>query len=295
MRKYVSFFFVLVYVSIAFSQQILIPVQTRQTYDINPATIGINENVSFLSRKNFSGFPGAPHLYMVSINKLADEKMGIGVQMYSLEQGLNVNRGVKAAYAFRVYFTETSFLSFGLELDCFQSIFKKADYFVKHPSDPALDEQREEQVALDAGAGLSLNTNTFYLDIAVHQIPGRPVAFLNDFASNTRVRHYIASLGFKINATEKLQIIPHGLFTTTDNFIYRSDAGLKFMWDKTLWLGSMYRTSEALTVFGGYQLNRIAVHLAWDHGLSPLSAYNTGSWEVFITYNLIHSSPKIAE
>lgn len=293
MRKIISLVSIFSIVVKLFSQQILIPVQLRQTFDINPATIGINENASFIARKNFSALEGAPQLYLFSMNRLADDNMGIGIQVYSFEQGLNLNRGVKAAYSYRVYFNETSFLSFGLNLDCFQAIFRKSDYFVKHPSDPVLTEQLEEQIAIDLDAGISFNTNALYFDLAIHQIPGRPVAFLNDFATNTRIRHYFANIGFKINATEKFQIIPNGIFTTTDNFIYRVDAGIKLLWDKSLWLGSMYRTTEAITIFGGYQINRLAFNIAWDHGLSPLYAYATGSWEIIITYNLSKSLPKL--
>ncbi len=276
----------------AIGQQLVNPTQMRWVYDINPAVIGFNENVSICKRQVFSGLDGAPSLQFLSLNKLTDNNMGVGLQVYDGSQGFVQNRGIKTGYMYRVHLNESNYLAFGISVDLFQKLYKKELYNLKNLDDPAFTGQQYEQMGIDFDAGLSFNTPNFYADLAVHQVPGRSVSLLNDFAESKRTRHYFLNLGYRFYLNNDIIVEPNVFFKTIEQFVFHVDAGLKFVWDETLWLGAYYRTNQFVAAMAGFKLDRYGFGFAYDYGFQDVFNYSTGTWEFQFIYDLHQSKRK---
>jgi len=293
MKRYIALLILsLGFTQFSFAQQIGIPSQMRLVYDINPATIGLSENLALVNRQVFSGIDGAPHSRFLSVNKLIDSNMGIGFQVYDCSQGFVKNRGLKAGYMYRVHLTESNFLSFGISVDLFQSLYDRNSFLLKNPDDPVFTGQRLEQSGIDFDAGVSFNTPTFYADLAVHQVPGRSVSFLNDFSDNKRARHYFLNVGYKFFLENDLMIEPSAVFKTIEPLVFHADLGARIVWDQTLWLGAYYRTNNIIAAMAGFKLDRYSFGFAWDFGFQEIFDYSTGSWEFQLMYDLKRSKAK---
>lgn len=294
MKKKILFFVgVLCFFYSGKSQQLTQPSQLRSVFDINPATIGINENIALTTRQVFSAIEGAPSLQCISINKLIDQNMGVGLNVYSTSQGFVEQKGIKAAYMYRVQFNESSFLSFGITADLFQNKYNTEDFDLKDPADPVFAEQVVEQSGVDFDAGLSYNTPLLYVDIAVHQIPGRSVSFQNDLSDNKRVRHYFLQAGYKFYFPHDLILEPGILFKTIETFAFHADAGAKCIWNNKVWLGLYYRTTGIVVGSTGFKMDRFSFGFGYDYGFQDIFNYSTGSWEFQFIYDLHQSKSKL--
>jgi len=274
------------------AQQVIQPSQVRYIYDFNPATIGINENAALLNRQVFSGIDGAPTLQIFSVNKLIDNSMGLGLQVYNSSQGFVSNKGMKAGYMYRVGLNESNFLAFGISADVFQKKYSKDMYNLKQPNDPAFIDQSNEYTGIDFDFGVSFNTPNFYVDLAILQVPGRSVSLSNDFAESRRNRHYLLNAAYKIPLKNNFVIEPSILFKTTETFVFHIDGGLRCIWDETVWVGAMYRSNQMVVASAGVKLDRFAFGFAYDYGFSPLFDYSTGSWEMMFVYDLNRSKAR---
>ncbi len=294
MKKYclITGLFVVITV-LVYAQQIATPTQMRMVYDINPAVIGISENISLTSRQVFSGIEGAPQMRFFSVNKLIDNQMGIGFNIYDGHQGFIQNRGIKAGYMYRVHLNESDFLSFGISVDLFQTIYDKEEYFLKNPDDPAFLNQQSEQSGVDFDAGVSYNTPVFYADMAVHQVPGRSVSLLNDYADSRRVRHYFLNAGYRFYLKNDLMLEPSLFFKTIEPLVFHADLGAKCVWKQMIWAGAFYRTSNIISATAGFKLDRYSFGFAWDYGFQQIFDYSTGSWEFQLIYDLSRSKAKV--
>lgn len=71
---------------------------------------------------------------------------------------------------------------------------------------------------------------------------------------------------------------------------------LKATYDKRYWLGFTYRTDDALGVALGLTLkNRFNLGYAFDYSLGDIKAYNSGSHEIMLTFQVTSKKPSIEE
>lgn len=286
-----SFFYLICYST--YSQQIPSITQMRNVYDYNPATIGINQNFAITSRQNFSGIEGAPSTNIFSINKLVDLNMGLGLNVYGYNHGFISQRGMKAGYAYRARFSDKNFLAFGLSVEVFQYRYNHDLIRIKDPNDPIFTEQPAEQVAIDFDFGISYNTPSFFIDLAIHQVPGRKFSLLNDFSDSRRERHYFLHTGYSIPLNHRLELTPIIFGKFIEMGLYHSDIGIKGSFDDLFLLGAYYRTNQVFVGHIGLKLDRICFGFAYEYGTGDLFNYSTGNWEFQFIYALHKTTRKL--
>jgi len=227
------------------------------------------------------------------MNKLVDVNMGLGLNVYGFEQGFTNQKGIKVGYAYRAFFSEDKFLSFGLSVDLFKFQFDQDLVKIKNPDDPTFTNQPSEQTAIDFDFGLSFNTPRFFFDVAIHQVPGRKLTLLNDFADDVRARHYFAYTGYKIPLSNTLELEPSVFFKYIEAGIFHSDLGMKALYNDLLWVGAYYRTNNIIVGHAGIKLDRLSYGFAYEYGLDELFNYSVGTWEFQFIYFINKSKPKL--
>lgn len=266
---------------------------------INPAIAGTGDGISFkvVSRKQWEGIQGAPLTGSLTIDApVGSEKNGVGVVLLSEKYGVMRNTHVGVVLARHFHFAprghNSSILSIGL-----QPALKtyKADYASVNTidRDPAFS-GTETRTLPNLGFGVNYAFGKFDIGMSLPSIfnsndytdIGSIPPSYHGFNANQYL-HYFAYAGYSFDITENVSLSPslmikqlrgHDVFTDVNAWasIYR-----KYN------IGLSYRINDGIKLMTQLQVvNNLQFGYAYTVGTTTLGQYNSGSHEIFISYNL---------
>lgn len=300
MKKIFSFLYLLIIVKLAaFSQQD--PQFTNNMFyklGVNPGYAGSEGTISgiILNRYQWAGFKGAPKTLIFSADAAINafgSPGGIGLNIVSDELGFEKNTQINANYA---YIKTLGFgkLGIGLSLGVYNKSIKgewevpedELGIYTQPSSDPAIPQGEVSQLALDAGFGLYLTSNQYFLGASVTHINQASIKF-TDLAVTYMVRHYYLTGGYNITLSDPLfELRPSFLFKT-DLAFWQLDLNTNIVFNKRFWGGITYRVQDAVALLMGMEMeNGLRFGYSFDLVTSALSRYGFSSHEIFVSYSL---------
>ncbi len=300
MKKIFSFLYLLIIVKLAaFSQQD--PQFTNNMFyklGVNPGYAGSEGTISgiILNRYQWAGFKGAPKTLIFSADAAINafgSPGGIGLNIVSDELGFEKNTQINANYA---YIKTLGFgkLGIGLSLGVYNKSIKgewevpedELGIYTQPSSDPAIPQGEVSQLALDAGFGLYLTSNQYFLGASVTHINQASIKF-TDLAVTYMVRHYYLTGGYNIKLSDPLfELRPSFLFKT-DLAFWQLDLNTNIVFNKRFWGGITYRVQDAVALLMGMEMeNGLRFGYSFDLVTSALSRYGFSSHEIFVSYSL---------
>jgi type IX secretion system PorP/SprF family membrane protein len=188
---------------------------------------------------------------------------------------------------------------------------KLYDAQLADPADAVLTGNVLSTNAFDLNAGLHLYSKKFFFMASMRNV-------FTDVISATTfneglARHYTAITGYKwlVNAKKKPQtdedgnvikrkkdfeLMPALLFKYVRPIRPQATAMLKATFDKKYWMALTYRTDDAAGVALGLKLKkRFDLGYAFDYSLGDIKAYNFGSHELMLTFQVTNKKPTIEE
>ena len=300
MKKIFSFLYLVIIVKLAaFSQQD--PQFTNNMHyklGVNPGFAGAEGTISgiILNRYQWDGFEGAPKTLVFSaeaaINAFGSPG-GIGLNIISDELGFEKNTQINANYAYSKTLGIGK-LGIGLSIGLFNKSINgewevpEDDFgiYTQPSSDPAIPQGEVSQMALDAGFGLYLSSNQYYLGASVTHINQAAIKF-SDLASTYLVRHYYLMGGYNIKLSDPLfELRPSFLFKS-DLASWQLDLNANIVFNKRFWGGITYRVQDAIALLMGMEMeNGLRFGYSFDLTTSALAHYGYGSHEIFVSYSL---------
>jgi len=300
MKKIFSFLYLVIIVKLAaFSQQD--PQFTNNMFyklGVNPGYAGAEGTISgiILNRYQWVGFEGAPKTLVFSaeaaINAFGSPG-GIGLNVVSDELGFEKNTQINANYAYSKTLGIGK-LGIGLSLGLFNKSINgewevpedNLGIYTQPGSDPAIPQGEVSQMALDAGLGLYLSSNQYYLGASVTHINQASIKF-SDLASTYLVRHYYLMGGYNIKLSDPLfELRPSFLFKS-DLASWQLDLNANIVFNKRFWGGITYRVQDAIALLMGMEMeNGLRFGYSFDLTTSALAHYGYGSHEIFVSYSL---------
>jgi len=300
MKKIFSFLYLVIIVKLAaFSQQD--PQFTNNMHyklGVNPGFAGSEGTISgiILNRYQWDGFEGAPKTLVFSaeaaINAFGSPG-GIGLNIVSDELGFEKNTQINANYAYSKTLGIGK-LGIGLSIGLFNKSINgewevpEDDFgiYTQPSSDPAIPQGEVSQMALDAGFGLYLSSNQYYLGASVTHINQAAIKF-SDLASTYLVRHYYLMGGYNIKLSDPLfELRPSFLFKS-DLASWQLDLNTNIVFNKRFWGGITYRVQDAIALLMGMEMeNGLRFGYSFDLTTSALAHYGYGSHEIFVSYSL---------
>ena len=300
MKKIISFLYLVIIVKLAaFSQQD--PQFTNNMFyklGVNPGFAGSEGTISgiILNRYQWDGFRGAPKTLIFSaeaaINAFGSPG-GIGLNIVSDELGFEKNTQINANYAYSKTLGVGK-LGIGLSLGLFNKSINgewevpedNLGIYTQPNSDPAIPQGDVSQMALDAGLGLYLSSNHYFLGVSVTHLNQASIKF-SDLASTYLVRHYYLMGGYNIKLSDPL-------FELRPSFLFKSDLGswqldlnTNIVFNKRFWGGITYRVQDAIALLMGMEMeNGLRFGYSFDLVTSSISHYGYGSHEIFVSYSL---------
>ncbi len=300
MKKIFSFLYLVIIVKLAaFSQQD--PQFTNNMFyklGVNPGYAGSGGTISgiILNRYQLDGFKGGPKTLVFSaeaaINAFGSPG-GIGLNIISDELGFEKNTQINVNYA---YSKTLGIGKLGIGLSA--GILNKSingewevpednlGIYTQPSSDPAIPQGDVSQMALDAGFGLYLSSNQYFLGASVTHINQASIKF-SDLAVTYLVRHYYLMGGYNIKLSDPLFELQPSFLFKSDLASWQLDLNANIVFNKRFWGGITYRVQDAIALLMGMEMeNGLRFGYSFDLTTSSMSHYGYGSHELFVSYSL---------
>ena len=280
------------------------PMYSQYMYNmlgVNPAYAGNREvlGLNFFQRNQWVGLRGAPKTTSLSIDQSIKEgKIGLGIQMFSDQLGVEDASGVNAFLSSRIKLSDNGILSAGLSVGFMNYQFNSLDVLNRiRTDDNVFVTVIPSQWNPSVGFGLYYNTDQFYVGVSSPSVLKSRLAKYENFVSGIQKTddfHLFTTMGYVIKINEEVNLKPSTMIKMV------SGAPIEFDFNTNVWLkdilglGVSYRTGDAILGMAEVQASRnLRIGFAYDMPFSPLKAYTRGSHEIMIRYEWGSSKSKI--
>ncbi len=301
MKKICLFLLMVLGAAHAFSQQG--PLMSHYMFNgllLNPAYAGSKEYVSttLMYRKQWAGIEGAPVTYSGTIHGLLKKKkLGLGMVLQQDKIGVTKQTDIYGMLAYHLPLGLGK-LSVGLQagISNFSSEVVKLTYW--DPGDKVFDYNTFSNLLPNAGFGAYYYRELFYAGVSAPFLlsydPNDNAAIEPDVPVHKQVRRYFLTAGGVIETERDLKFKPSVLVRYEAGAKMQYDLNLNILINDIFWLGTSYRSDDAIVILLEYQVNRkLRVGYSYDYTLGELGNYNSGSHEFMIGYDFGFSVTKM--
>jgi len=268
------------------------PQYTQYVYNmnfINPAYAGSSETLSmnFIGRSQWVGVQGAPQTLMFNIHAPVGKRVGLGLSLISDQIGPLKEQIVSADFSYTIPTGKDGRLAFGLKagfsfVDAplqFVSTFSGGDTSFSNDLNQSLP---------NIGAGLYYYQDRFYIGASVPNLL-KTFHFEKKNGAISRPTdelHYFFTTGYVFDLSERVKFKPFTLFKAVSGAPLSLDFSGNFLFNDTYEAGVSYRYRESFSgMFNVKVSNSLRIGYAYDHSLSTLANFNSGSHEVFLLFD----------
>ena len=212
--------------------------------------------------------------------------MGYGGYIYNDVTGPTSRTGITGSYAYNVAVSGDLRLSMGLSASIMQYRIDGTQLNPADVSDPAILSLVSTSYLPDAGLGLYLYSDRFYVGLSAAQLLNNNIKIFDNKDGLNRLKTHFNLIGaYHFWIDENWLIEPSVMVKGTAPKELGFDVTARVEWKQTLWGAVSYRYHEAVGVMLGYSFDQtLFFGYAYDIGISDLRKYNTGSHEVMIGY-----------
>ncbi len=256
---------------------------------LNPAYAGSADRVSIkaLSRHQWVGFEGAPTTQTLTVHSpFLVQSLGLGGTVMRDEHGPVTQYGLIVDLSYRIFLGNNQKLAFGIKggLNLFQGKF--ADLHPLEANDQVFQQNVSTKTDPQFGFGVMWYSDRFYLGLSSPKVL-RTDFFDEDslqFVSQPGQRaHYYLTGGYVFDLGTYTKFKPTAMVKAVEGAPISFDLSANFLLYDKLWLGAMYRYTDAVGALVQYNLtDGISVGYAYDYPLSPLRNYSGGSHEFML-------------
>jgi type IX secretion system PorP/SprF family membrane protein len=260
---------------------------------LNPAYAGSADRVSLkaLSRQQWVGFEGAPTTQTLTAHSpFLVQSLGLGGTVMRDEHGPVTQYGVIVDLAYRMFLGRSQKLAFGIKggLNLFQGDF--AELHPLEPNDQVFQQDVTSKTDPQFGFGVMWYSDRFYLGLSSPKLL-RTDFFDTDslqFVSQPGQRaHYYLTGGYVFDLGTYTKFKPTAMLKAVEGAPLSFDLSANFLLYEKLWLGAMYRYSDAVGALAQYNItDGLSVGYSYDYPLSDLNAHSGGTHEFMLGVEL---------
>lgn len=270
------------------------------TLAINPAYAGSRNVISAtaLLRSQWTGMEGAPETQTLTIDApMFKKKVGLGLQVFQDKVGIVSSSGAIATYAYRIRMDRAS-LSFGVQGGLSQFRANYSDVMLE-PYGPSYDMAFSNNVNntfYNFGAGIYYNSDKFYAGLSSPQLLQNrfPSYSSGQSSKNRQFSHLFLMAGYVIGLSPDFKLKPSALLKAVQGAPLEADVNAN-LWIKDFFsIGAQYRTNADVSAMFELQvLPQVRIGYAYDHSLTNLRSYNSGSHELMLRFEFSADRAKV--
>lgn len=262
------------------------------TLSINPAFAG-SAGITTLNgiyRHQWTQIDGAPVTQSITGHgKLLSQNIGVGGTILNDKIGPIRQTGVYADASYIMDLGNSKF-AFGIKggVNFFQ-----ADLLDLNPSeegDPVFGANISNKALPNFGGGIMWYSPKHILGFSVPKILSNELISgeLPSFENNKERQHFFFIAGYVADVTHYMKFKPTLLVKAVEGAPLGIDISANFLFYERLWIGAMYRKTDAVGLLLQYEVNRkVKVGYAYDYVISEIGKYSNGSHEVMISFDFL--------
>jgi len=256
---------------------------------VNPAIAGVYDYFQIRTNHRFQwvGLMDPPMTNSIGFyGPHAKLPMGYGGYVYNDVTGPTSRTGFTGSYAYNIAVTGNIRLSMGLSASIMQYRIDGTQLNPADVSDPAILYLVSTSYMPDAGLGLYLYDDNFYVGLSVAQLLNNNIKIFDNKDGLNRLKTHINLIGaYRYWLSDDWLIEPSLMVKGTAPKEISFDITARVEWQKKLWGGVSYRYSDAIAIMLGYSFDEtLFFGYSYDLGISDLRNYNSGSHEIMIGY-----------
>jgi type IX secretion system PorP/SprF family membrane protein len=247
--------------------------------NVNPAYTGETEGIKAILNPGtqWLGIDGNPNNSMFGIHSKLNDKMGLGGKIVMDKRGVFSNFTGEFNYKYKATISKGHFLSFGITLGIYSSSLNLNSILndkYTDGNDPMIASQYYDQTRFLSSFGILYQFKELEVGASSPHlvVSGKPVS-----------DHIFGMIRYSL-AFEKLKLIPSIIYQNLSNSPNQIDAGLKLMWENTLWGKFTYKSNKTMVASLGLNVEKVNVGYAYGINKGTLSTISSGSHEIFIAY-----------
>ncbi|WP_372793918.1 type IX secretion system membrane protein PorP/SprF [Lutibacter sp.] len=294
MKKILIIFITLTATTILWSQQDA--QYTQYMYNmsvINPAyttdNLGII-NLGALHRSQWVGVDGAPKSSNIFVHTPINEKIEVGFSLINDNIGDVVNENnLYADFAYKLNLEEYGNLSFGLKagVTFFDVNFNG---FVLESGDVFTDPDFANNINktyFNIGAGAYYNKDNYYVGLSIPNIlNAKHLDRNNGRYQGTEQLHLFLTGGYVFEINDLFKLKPAFMTKVVKGAPITVDLTANVLYDDKFEFGLGYRFTDAFSaMFNVRATPELRVGYAYDHTVSNLGPFSSGSHEIFVLYD----------
>ncbi len=294
----VSYLFVILFASEVLAQQDAQYTQYMyNTVTVNPAYAGSRGNMSIaaLYRSQWVGLDGAPRTQTFNVHSpIGYRGVGLGVQIVNDQIGPTSETNFDTDFSYTVQTSYDGRLSFGLKasvslLDIRFSDLNQ-DYTNPGGPDPTLQQNIDNRLSPNIGAGVYYHTQRFYAGLSVPRFLETSHFDSSSLSTAKEQMNFYFMTGYVFDLNWNTRFKPALLTKVTQGAPLQVDASANFLMNEKFVLGAAYRWDAAVSGMVGFYIDDgFLIGLAYDKETTALgqARFNDGSFEIIIRYDFI--------
>jgi len=258
---------------------------------VNPAYAGSRGTLSIgiLGRTQWIGFNDAPRTFTGSIHAPVGNRLGVGLSIISDALGPIKEQNVYADFSYTIPTSEKTKLAFGIKggISMLNANLTELTLPETSPlSDPSFESDLNNLYP-NFGAGLYFYSDNYYIGLAVPNIL-ESLHFDQSIGDASEIMHGFLTAGYVFDLNDNLKFKPATLVKIAKGAPVSFDVSGSFLLNEKFELGVNYRFEDSIA--GTFLLNaspNFRIGYAYDHTLSSLGDFNSGSHEVILLWDIL--------
>lgn len=266
------------------------PHYTQYMYNmsiINPAYVGVRSDLSIglLGRSQWVGVEGAPETLTFSAGARVFDGIGIGLSAVQDKIGLLEDTTVNLDLSYTLVTSQYSRLSLGIK-GGFTNFTNNLSQGIT-PGNETYENLTGTYT--NFGIGAFYHNEKFYVGLSMPQLFETPKFILEDnfSAGLNKNMTYLTTFGAVFELNENIKFRPSSLIKVTSGLPVSVDINANFLLKDRLEIGTSYRYNDSVSGMVALILNEsFRLGYAYDHTLTDLVNFNSGSHEIMLLLDL---------
>ncbi|TLP74008.1 type IX secretion system membrane protein PorP/SprF [Maribacter sp. ACAM166] len=262
------------------------------TVSVNPAYAGSRGHISIaaLHRSQWIGLEGAPTTQTLNVHSpIGYRGVGLGLSIVNDKIGPTSETNFDVDFSYTVWTSSEGRLSFGLKASA-NLLDIRFSELNQYSTDPILQQDIDNRLSPNIGAGVYYHTNKFYLGLSIPRLLETTHFQKTNLSTAKEQMNLYLITGYVWDLNEFVKFKPTLLTKLVLGAPLQVDLSANFMFNEKFIVGAAYRWGAAFSGMAGFNIsNKFLIGIAYDKDTTELgnAAFNDGSFEVIFRYDFI--------
>ncbi|RZM23152.1 MAG: type IX secretion system membrane protein PorP/SprF [Pedobacter sp.] len=251
-------------------------------YLVNPAMAGFSGAPEVYTNysNQWNKIEGAPVMFSFSGSSPINKNASVGINVINDKSGLISKTQAMGSFSYKVPFSETQSLRFGVSLSWAQDRLDYGRASSSGAADPGLARYNERDSYLDGNFGASYINNNFEAQFSYLNLNQKR----NNLFSTVDYTTFYSALSYRFNMDETFAVKPLIAYRGVKNFDNQYDIAAEFSADD-LSFYTMYHSNESYTGGVGYNYRKqLNISFLYNSEPATIRGFSGGIFDLVVGY-----------